>query len=217
MKKLLVVLALVAVVCWWQRGRIVGKIRWYKYYTERVKGFEAMPRTEGSIVFLGDSITDYVNFDEYLPSYHIINRGIAGDTTSGVLKRLGEVISLKPSKLFLLIGTNDIGDLIETAPIVRNIRKILERIHSGSPSTKLYVQAVLPTRQNPSRPNAEIQALNRSLEALAQALHCKFIDLYPLLLDSEGQLAEEYTVDGLHLSRAGNVRWLEYLVPYLDE
>ena len=170
-----------------------------------------------AIVFLGDSITDYVNFGEYLPDYPIINRGIAGDTTSGVLRRLNEVISLKPRKLFLLIGTNDIGDFIETAPIVRNIRKILERIRSGSPATKLYLQSVLPTRDIPSRPNAEIQALNHSLEMLAQALHCTFIDLYPLMLDEAGQLAEEYTIDGLHLSPAGNARWLGSLVPYLDE
>ena len=170
-----------------------------------------------AIVFLGDSITDYVNFGEYLPDYPIINRGIAGDTTSGVLRRLNEVISLKPRKLFLLIGTNDIGDFIETAPIVRNIRKILERIRSGSSATKLYLQSVMPTRDNPARPNEEIQALNHSLEMLAQALHCTFIDLYPLMLDEAGQLAEEYTIDGLHLSPAGNARWLGSLVPYLDE
>lgn len=169
------------------------------------------------IVFLGDSITDYVNFDEYLPSYHIINKGIAGDTTSGVLRRLGGVISIEPGKLFLLIGTNDIGDGIETAPIVRNIRKILERVKSKSPATRIYLQAVFPTRHIDTRPNAEIQALNTSLKALAGALHCTFIDLYPLLLDSEGELAEEYTADGLHLSNSAMAKWMEFIAPYLDE
>lgn len=169
------------------------------------------------IVFLGDSITDYVNFDEYLPSYKIINMGIAGDTTSGVLRRLGDVISLEPRKLFLLIGTNDIGDGIETAPIVRNIRKILERIQTRSSATKIYLQAVFPVRLTDPRINADIRALNTSLEALAGALHCTFIDLYPLLLGDDAELAEEYTVDGLHLSDAAMAKWMSFITPYLDE
>ena len=172
---------------------------------------------EGSIVFLGDSITDFVDFDEVLPSYHIVNRGIAGDTTSGVLRRLGEVISLRPRKLFLLIGTNDIGMDLWTAPIARNIREIVSRVQEKSPSTKIYLQAVFPTRHDRSRPNDLIQELNAEIAAIAQEKHCTFIDLYPLLLDSEGLLAEEYTVDGLHLSDSGNAKWMAYILPYLDE
>ncbi|MBQ3447361.1 MAG: hypothetical protein IJG37_06945, partial [Synergistaceae bacterium] len=78
------------------------------YYEKKLGEFRAMTRRTGGIVFLGDSITDFLDFDEFLPSHHVINRGIAGDTTHGVLYRLGEVISLRPRKLFILIGTNDI-------------------------------------------------------------------------------------------------------------
>lgn len=171
----------------------------------------------GGIVFLGDSITDYADFDSLIPEYHIINKGIAGDTTSGVLRRLGKVIELQPRKLFLLIGTNDIGDGLETAPIVRNIRKILERIREKSPDTKIYLQAVFPTRLIDTRPNSEIKALNASLEALAKALHVTFIDVYSLLLGDDEDLAEEYTVDGLHLSLSAYERWMNFIRPYLDE
>ena len=189
----------------------------HPYYAEKVKEFRAMPRTEGSIVFLGDSITDYVNFDEFLPSYHIINMGIAGDTTSGVLRRLAEVISLRPRKLFLLIGTNDIGQDVMPAPIARNIREIVSRVQAKSPETRIYLQAVFPTRGSLNRPNTIIQELNAEIAAIAQEKHCTFVDLYPLLLDSEGMLAEEYTIDGLHLSNSGNAKWMAYVVPYLDE
>lgn len=190
----------------------------HPYYAKKVKEFQAMPRTEGSIVFLGDSITDFLNFDEFLPSYHIVNRGIAGDTASGVLRRLGEVISLRPRKLFLLIGTNDIGNDLRTPPIARNIREIVSRVQAKSPETGIYLQAVFPTRHFPSRPNAAIQELNAEIKAIAEEMHCTFVDLYPLLLDDvDGQLAEEYTVDGLHLSSSGNAKWMAHIVPYLDE
>ena len=176
-----------------------------------------MPEMTGGIVFLGDSITEYVNFDEYLPLYKIINKGIAGDTVSGVLRRLGEVISLEPRKLFLLIGVNDVCDGIETAPIVRSIRKMMERVQSRSPYTKIYLQAVFPVRLTDPRINADIRSLNISLKALASALHCTFIDLYSLLLGDDGELAEEYTVDGLHLNASAMAKWMSFIEPYLDE
>ena len=226
MKKWLACLAMVlavAAVCMYHYRRPIARMLIYHgiidhpYYAKKVKEFNAMKVPEGSIVFLGDSITDYVNFDEVLPSYHIINRGIAGDTTSGVLRRLGEVISLRPRKLFLLIGTNDIGMDILTAPIARNIREIVSRVQAKSPETKIYLQAVFPTRHHSPRPNNLIQELNAEIKAIAQEQHCTFIDLYPLLLDSDGELAEEYTLDGLHLSDSGNAKWMAHIVPYLDE
>ena len=119
MKKWILLLVILASVGFAGRHRIIGLLRYYgitssplppkAHYEEMVKMFDDMHEDSGGIVFLGDSITEFLNVDEFLPSYHIIKRGIAGDTTSGVLRRLGEVIALKPRKLFLLIGTNDIG------------------------------------------------------------------------------------------------------------
>ena len=187
------------------------------FYNSKVKGFMNEPRIKNQIVFLGDSITDYVNFDEILPDYHIINRGIAGDTTSGVLRRLNEVISLKPTKIFILIGTNDIGMGVNTIPIANNIRTIITRIHEKLPDTKIYLQSLFPTRHHTPRPNTEIQALNIEIQSIAQNLDCTFINLYPLLLDSDGELAENYTIDGLHLSESANKKWLDFIKHYIDE
>ena len=207
-------------VCFFGRNIIVRAHRRYKiasYYAEKVSEFSAMPKRTGGIVFLGDSITDFVNFADVLPSYDIINRGIAGDTTSGVLRRLGEVIDLKPRKLFILIGTNDIGDGIEAVHVAENIRRIVARVQAKSPETRIYLQAVFPTRYVGYRNNAEIQDLNAGIKAIADDLHCTFIDLYPLLLDSEGLLAQEYTLDGLHLTSKAVTKWMAFVVPYLDE
>ena len=215
------VLIILGAVCFMARARIRGILMRYgiidSYYAKKVKEFTAMPRITGRIVFLGDSITDYVNFNEVLPSYHIINRGIAGDTTSGVLRRLAEITSLQPAKLFMLIGTNDIGQDLWTAPIARNIREIVSRVQAKTPETRIYLQAVFPTRHNHSRPNTLIQELNAEIKAIAEESACTFIDLYPLLLDGEGELAEEYTLDGLHLSDSAVAKWIAYVVPYLDE
>ena len=216
-----IVLAVLGAACIFARGQIVRTLVKLgiidSYYVRKVKSFQAMPRELDRIIFLGDSITDFVNFDEVLPSYRIINRGIAGDTTSGVLRRLGEVISLRPEKLFLLIGTNDLGQDVWPEAIARNIREIVSRVQAKSPQTRIYRQAVFPTRHNSSRPNELIQELNTGIRVIAEELNCTFIDLYPLLLDAEGLLAEEYTLDGLHLSDKAVAKWMEFITPYLDE
>ncbi len=169
----------------------------------------------GQILFLGDSITEGCNFKELLP-FQVINRGIAGDVTFGVLNRLDEVISLRPRKLFLLIGINDIGSGIGTGAIAGNIRQIISRLHDGTPETKIYLQSLFPTRGRTERPNSRIQELNAELKDIAEEMNCTYIDLYPLLL-IDGELGSEYTLDGLHLTGLGYNRWLDFLRPYLDE
>lgn len=64
---------------------------------------------KGRIVFAGDSLIEYFPFSELYHGEKIIyNRGIAGSTTYDVLSRADTLIlPLQPSKLFLLVGTND--------------------------------------------------------------------------------------------------------------
>ena len=184
------------------------------YYKTKISMFEAMKNNTRDIIFLGDSITDFVNFDDFFPG-RVINRGIAGDTTAGVLARLGEVISRRPRKLFVLIGTNDIASGSSTAEISGNVRKIISRVHDALPDTKIYVQSLFPSNVA-DRPIAKITALNAELKEIARLTNCTYIDLFPLLL-ADGKLDEKFTLDGLHLNGPAVSRWLEFVAPYLDE
>lgn len=205
----------------WLIGKILGtsKITYSQRYRARVSEFKAMNRTQGGIVFLGDSLTDYVNFDDFFP-FQIINRGIAGDTTTGILSRLDEVISLKPGKLFILVGTNDIAYGSSAEKISGNIMKIISRVQENSPKTKIYLQSLFPTNNkkfSSGRPNSTIQAVNKELEKLAQKLNCEYINLYPLLLSQDGELDEKFTPDGLHLTQSGMSQWMKFVAPYVNE
>src|SRR5215469_2048183 len=75
-----------------------------EYYPQRVAIFEKEPVVTGRIIFLGNSITQFGDWKKLLNDSTVINRGIGGDITFGVLKRLDDVIKRQPSKLFLLIG-----------------------------------------------------------------------------------------------------------------
>ena len=82
------------------------------YYDFKVCQFEKMNDEEekNGIVFLGDSITDFCDLDTYYPGLNAVNRGIAGDMTVGVLRRMeASVFALEPRLVVLLIGVNDLS------------------------------------------------------------------------------------------------------------
>jgi len=68
------------------------------------------PPVTGRVVFMGDSITDSWQLDQYFPGQPYVNRGISGQTTPQMLVRMyPDVIDLKPAAIVVLAGTNDIA------------------------------------------------------------------------------------------------------------
>ncbi|UZQ85548.1 GDSL-type esterase/lipase family protein [Thermoclostridium stercorarium] len=180
----------------------------------------------GSIVFVGDSITDFFRLNEFFHGAYVINRGISGDTTDGVLKRLNEsVFELQPSKVFLLIGTNDIGGNKSDGHIVRNIGEIIDRIREKCPETRIYLQSIYPVSKAGhkkirkyivgKRNNEKIRRINEALKEMAKQKGVEYIDVYSHLIDEEGNLRLEYTVEGLHLTVEGYRVCAEVLRPYV--
>lgn len=190
-----------------------------EYYPQRVAVFEKEPIVPGGIIFLGNSITQLGNWKKLLNDSTAINRGIGGDITFGVLKRLNDVIKRQPSKLFLLIGINDIGKDIPDAVIADNIRKIILRLQTESPSTKIYVQSILPV--NPDVPNfpqhydkqEHVLNTNKLIEKVTMDTHCTFVNIHDLFTDKQGKLDAKYTMDGLHLTPSGGgyEKWVAFL------
>lgn len=87
----------------------------------------------GGIIFLGNSITEIDDWKKVLNDTTVINRGIRGDITFGVLKRLKDITNRQPSKLFILLGINDIGKDIPESVIVNNYLKIVKDVHTKCP------------------------------------------------------------------------------------
>jgi len=189
----------------------------FYYYDQKLSMFEQMPTPPNSIVWLGDSITDGGEWSELFPQYNTLNRGISADNTFGVLHRLQEVIRRKPNKLFLMIGINDISRTIPDEIILRNYRRIIEQVQEQSPSTQIYVQSILPTNhlftQFPNHQNktAHIIYINQALRILCREKQISYINLYDSFTDSNGNLDQRYTNDGLHLTGEGYLRWKEIL------
>jgi len=208
-------------------SRIIGALtRLYKKQMDNAFLELSKVAKPGGIVFVGDSITDFFRLNEFFHGIYVINRGIGGDTTDGVLKRLNEsVFALLPSKVFLLIGTNDIGENKSDEHIIRNIREIIDRIREKCPETQIYLQSIYPvSRVNDKkinkyivgrRTNERIRRINGELKKIAREKDIVYIDVFSHLTDENGNLKLEYTVEGLHLTIEGYRVCADVLRPYV--
>ncbi|TWT12373.1 SGNH/GDSL hydrolase family protein [Streptococcus sp. sy004] len=178
------------------------------YIMQRFQGFiqDNQKEKKGGIVFVGDSITEFFPLKKYLGrDHHLINRGIAGTDTVWLQEHLAEqVLAVEPSKVFLSIGTNDIGRGYDKQDTIERFIDIINQLKSENPFVQIYILSIFPVNESADykekvkvRNNQAIQSLNQDLSLLPGA---EFIDLYPLLLDQKGQLAANLTTDGLHLT-----------------
>ncbi|CAN5437575.1 hypothetical protein BH20BAC1_BH20BAC1_00350 [soil metagenome] len=191
------------------------------YYHQRVTLFKSLPQTKGDIIFVGNSITDGGEWSELFNDLKIKNRGISGDITAGVISRIDEVSNRKPSKVFLMIGVNDLARNTTPDSIVKNIFIIADYIHQQTPATKLYVKSILPVNNVYGKFNThtnkgeQIKIINAQLKDDADSHDYTYIDLYASFADENGKLKANLTNDGLHLKGEAYLIWKHIIYPYV--
>ncbi len=189
-----------------------------EHYVTRYQLFQKEPVATGRIIMVGNSITEGTNWKVLLKDTTVINRGISGDVTFGVLNRLKEITDRKPSKLFLLIGVNDLSRNTPDEVIIENIFSIVGKIHSQSPTTVVYIQSILPTNESFknlhkafSGKGEHVKTINAQLKKYAEKLKYTYVDLYSGFLDADGRMESKFSYDGLHLNVTGYDHWVEIL------
>lgn len=187
------------------------------HYLQRLEFFKKMPDKKNEIVFLGNSITEGGKWQELVPLKHVINRGISGDVTYGVLARMDEILASKPKKIFILIGINDMKRGTPKEVILNNYRKIIRMVKEQSPKTKLYVQSILPINKAmlpasyAKLSNTAVLEMNVQLKAIANQQQLNYVNLHDVFAGNDGELKRELSIDGLHLKSAAYILWADYL------
>ena len=155
---------------------------------------------EVDIAFLGDSLTDGYDVAAYYPQYTVSNRGIGGDTTFDLEGRLKtSVYDLKPKVAVILIGANNFDTMME------NYENILQGFVENLPNTKIILLSLTSMGGEHWGKNNQIAAYNNvKIKLLAEKYSFEYVDLYsPLLNPEDGEIYDEYTTDGGHLTTQG--------------
>lgn len=183
-----------------------------------------------NIVFFGDSITDFFPLEEIFgDNAPMVNSGIAGYKTQDLLDKIDKLLyQHNPTKVIMLIGINDISSSTEDENMTlakENIEKLVKSIKSNRKKATLYVQSIYPVNQQlrdyktpfPEDINEKIIELNKEIEKICNENGAVYVNMHDSLVNSEGNLREEFTEDGLHVNGVGYARITRELIPYIYE
>ena len=207
------------------------------FYHRKISEFKKNPIGFDKIVFLGNSITQgLLRHTDKLLSNNIVNRGISGDHTNGVLARLKEVINYKPKAVFILIGVNDLFEDNRSKPertpeyIAKNILLICKEIKNGSKYTQIFIQTILPINNKQylsKKPNIEFlfdnysPSINEQIDEVNKIIKSdsslNVINLHSAFLNEDLQLNQKFSTDGVHLNELGYQNWIDIINPILKE
>jgi lysophospholipase L1-like esterase len=182
------------------------------YYKHKKSQFEMLKNSDKyETMMLGDSITDEGQWDELLENNKVQNRGISGDTTSGVLERLDSV-NKSIKQVFIMIGVNDIMRGKEVDEIYNNYMKIIKTFKDKN--IKVYIQSTLFIGEKRMENfNPKIEELNKRLEKFANENQITFINLNPIFAPQK-VLKKEFTSDDLHLNGNAYKLWANEIKKY---
>ena len=195
---------------------------WRKEKAELVRRYHEQNQTavKGGVVFAGSSLMEMFPIEDWVkelpdPKPVVYNRVVGGYTTIDYLPILDICVwELRPSKVFINIGTNDLSDSAQTIPmLMERYDSILSQIEGHLPGVEIYLMAYYPVNPEAAeegmkrvlqvRSNERIAQANREVERLAEKHGQRFVDLNRPLTDEKGRLKAEYTIEGMHINPAG--------------
>lgn len=171
---------------------------------------EAQFLTSGSLSY-GNSLWD-VSDESVHPTYN------------GEKMKLEDAIAqIKPGKIFILLGTNDVA-LYGVEQTIANADTEISRMLEVSPGAEIFIMSTTP-KYSPAESNvdgalnnADIDALNVAMRQFAVEKGYNFMNIAPLFKDETGGLAADYCSDkegmGIHFTSAAYDIWLDFLYSY---
>jgi acyl-CoA thioesterase-1 len=184
---------------------------------------QAEPAYRGTIVAMGDSLTEGLGVDEEdaYPArlqkklfqegkrYKVVNAGISGETSSGALSRIDWVLTLEPDIVILETGANDGLRGIDPALTRDNIDKIIQKLHQEN---VVVVLAGMEMMRNLGEPFT--RAFGAIYPELAKAHD---VILIPFFLEGVAGNPKLNQTDGVHPTAKGYQVVTETVYPYVVE
>lgn len=189
---------------------------------------------KGQTVFTGSSLMEMFPIEKWVkelgPNAPIVyNRGVGGYRTTDLLPILDAcVFELEPRKVFINIGTNDLSDdTIPLETVMSNYDRIITQIEEKLPGVIIYMMAYYPINYEAAteemkpclliRTNEKINRANELVEQLAAKHGQKYINVNAPLMDEQGRLKAEYTIEGMHIKPEGYRAIFQDVMAYVKE
>ncbi|MEN8264388.1 MAG: GDSL-type esterase/lipase family protein [Nitrospirota bacterium] len=164
-----------------------------------------------NLIFLGDSLIEYYDWQGRFPGHRAANLGVAGESVEGLMSRVMKIRESAPEADVILImsGTNNVA--MDDLEFPEFYRVILEKLNVFYPGAKIITHSLPPTMVD-FISNESIIKVNDALKKLAKDSGAEYLDIYARFVDTGGSTIKEYLLDdGIHLSSEGYRVWANAL------
>lgn len=174
------------------------------------------------IVFLGDSLIEGYGvlkeegFVEILKNkgFNLINEGISGDTTFGMLSRLQEIIyKYNPNYIFLMGGTNDFLWNTDISILKSVISSIIAICRKKSISVIIGIPPFIDVKMAQNNwgssygfdfINVKLKDYRNWIIEFSDELDYKYMNFQDYFLLENDKVDSKFFIDGIHLNMQGN-------------
>ncbi|MBZ5857815.1 GDSL-type esterase/lipase family protein [Flavihumibacter profundi] len=173
-----------------------------------------------AILFVGSSsFTKWTDLQDYFPGYTLINRGFGGSSLPDLIRYENDIIfPYKPRQVVIYCGENDFAaaDTVTTDMVFARFTRLYSDIRHRLPKVSIVFVSIKPS---PSRRHLQpkIIAANQQIRGfLSKEKNTAFVDVYPLMLESDGSMMGQiFLADSLHMNAGGYAIWKKAIQPYL--
>lgn len=169
------------------------------------------------LVFIGDSLTQWCDWERRLPGHRITNLGISGETVEGLLARRERIRAAidAPDFVFLMTGINNIAN--EQYEILDPYREVVRNLTTWYKQATIVVQSILPVELTWIS-NDVVKDTNRNLAVIAGEYDAEYLDIYrPFVDDQDRPIIGLLSDDGVHLASKGYDVWVEEVKRFLNK
>lgn len=171
------------------------------------------------LVTMGDSLTEGYDIDKtkrwtnLLHQKHnlaIVNTGISGDTTTGMIGRFAtDVLAHQPSHVFIMGGTNDLWLHISTAQIISNIHAMTRqaKYHGIIPIIGIPTPVFAPKDFSSDTYFVDDFSLSRKMIAFQNELRRYTAEDEKVIIDFSEMNENLMLADGVHPDEEGQ-KWM---------
>ncbi|MDP2489875.1 SGNH/GDSL hydrolase family protein [Vibrio splendidus] len=166
------------------------------------------------LVMFGDSITEWAPWADIFRDVSMVNRGLAGDTTTGMLRRIDTTLNVKPKLVCFMAGINDLAQGYDVDHIYQNYIDMLKVWQEND--IRILVQSTLYVGSKLQGLNPSVELLNSKISEYCSQQGITFLDVNSVLSPNQ-LLSNEYSCDDLHLNAKAYQVWAEVLQPAIAE
>ncbi|WP_061037601.1 SGNH/GDSL hydrolase family protein [Vibrio coralliirubri] len=166
------------------------------------------------LVMFGDSITEWAPWADIFRDVSMVNRGLAGDTTTGMLRRIDTTLNVKPKMVCFMAGINDLAQGYDVDHIYQNYINMLKVWQEND--IRILVQSTLYVGSKLQGLNPSVELLNSKISEYCSQQGITFLDVNSVLSPNQ-LLSNEYSCDDLHLNAKAYQAWAEILQPTIEE